>query len=86
MVRALYGVKAEWKRFGVALGVNYDTIQQIERRPVQRGAMDKLIDVLDRYRRKGGPKRWEDIVRALECVENKTLASQIPQTGDGRFR
>ena len=79
----LHGVIPCWEQFGCHLPVNYDSIKEIKRGGYQKSVKDKLIDVLDWYKCRRGPKRWGDIIKALKDIRNFDLASRVPQAGDG---
>ena len=85
LISLLHEVQPCWKRFGIALGVDFDTLQGIERNPIQKGMTEKMMEVLNAYAKKQGPKKWQDIIKALKILGNNDLASRVPQHGDGKL-
>ncbi len=80
----LHGVFPYWEQFGCHLPVSYDSIKGIQRGSgPHKGVKDKLTDVLHWYKRKSGPKKWNDVIKALKSIRNNDLASRVPQNGDG---
>ncbi len=84
LMTLLNGVYPDWKLFGSSLGIKYDTIQAIERKPVQKDVRMKMIEMFDKYKKMEGPKKWQDIANALRALGNNNLANTMPQDGDGK--
>ena len=84
LMSLLNGVYPTWIHFGISLGIKYDTIQAIERKPVQKGVRMKMIEMFDKYKKMEGPKKWQDIANALRALGNNNLADRMPQDGDGK--
>ena len=73
----LCGLNAEWQQYGIALHVNFDILQEIERKPGKSTARDKMTAVLNLWEKSKGKKTWKNVYDSVKQMRNIGLAQTI---------
>ena len=69
--------EVDWYVFGVALGVPVPTLREIQASNSQSGVQRCKIDMFQTWHDSTPTASWEDIIRALEQLNNRTLAARL---------
>ena len=67
----------DWFTFGVALGVTVRKLREIQTSNSQGGVQHWMVDMFQSWLDSTPTASWEDIIRALEQLDNLTLAARL---------
>ena len=74
----LWDLHINWEEFGRALPVKEVVINGIKANyPGLKGNRERLVDVLDRWRKRGGRRTWKVICDALIAIRKKNVSDEI---------
>ena len=79
MLEDLKEVKSEWFNIGIALGVPLTKLREIEASFPHGGVNRWMTEMLQYWLDTTPTACWEQVARALEQVDQLTLASSIKQ-------
>ena len=79
MLRHLNEVRNEWFMIGIALGVPLTKLREIEASYTKEGTMRCLLEMVQYWLDTTPAACWEQVARALEQVNQVTLAATIKQ-------
>ena len=79
MLQHLNEVRNEWFMIGIALGVPLTKLREIEASYTKEGAMRCMLEMVQYWLDTTPAACWEQVARALEQVNQLTLAATIKQ-------